>query len=313
MTFQIWNPDWFPLRGQAVFDVQHQHVAAVSRNPTQLDLFVIGNDGHPYSTFWNPSGNPAGWRDWFSLPGQAVFDKNTQQIAAVSRGPNNLDLFVIGNDGGHVWTTFWGPHAPISLDASIDQNKTVVPLQLGLQIGATDGIVIETKWSLSKNGAVIPTTVESVAGPPGGPIDRIYGINEPGSYQITVNRTGIVDPGVETTLTKEFQIRAEVAPPPPPPPPTPAPVSPTCSVELDPDAPISDAFVAVRVFGGGFIAKETLRIDLDGNLAEDSQADASGLYVVRFGIPRGNPPAQHKLQTFGVTSGKKSNLAGITT
>jgi Peptidase A4 family len=102
-----WNKDWFPLPGQAVFDVQHQHVAAVSRNPNQIDLFVIGNDGHPYSTFWNPSGNPSGWREWFSLPGQAVFDVQHQQIAAVSRGPNNLDLFVIGNDGGHVWTTFW--------------------------------------------------------------------------------------------------------------------------------------------------------------------------------------------------------------
>ncbi len=51
--------------------------------------------------------------DWFPLPRQAVFDRKTQKIAAVSRAPGNLDLFVIGNDGGvgttngHVWTTAW--------------------------------------------------------------------------------------------------------------------------------------------------------------------------------------------------------------
>jgi hypothetical protein len=44
-------------------------------------------------------------RDWFPVPGQHVFDHQKQQIAAVSRTPNNLDLFVIGFDN-HVWTTF---------------------------------------------------------------------------------------------------------------------------------------------------------------------------------------------------------------
>jgi hypothetical protein len=40
-----------------------------------------------------------------------VFDSQKQQIAAVSRTPGNLDLFVIGFDN-HVWTTFWGPRIP---------------------------------------------------------------------------------------------------------------------------------------------------------------------------------------------------------
>ena len=43
---------------------------------------------------------------WFPLPGQAVFDRERQQIAAVSRAPGNLDLFVIGFDN-HAWTNFW--------------------------------------------------------------------------------------------------------------------------------------------------------------------------------------------------------------
>ena len=46
-------------------------------------------------------------RDWFPLPGQAVFDRDKQQLAAISRAPGNLDLFVIGFDN-RVWSTFWG-------------------------------------------------------------------------------------------------------------------------------------------------------------------------------------------------------------
>ena len=94
----------FPLPGQAVFDRDKQQVAAVSRAPGNLDLFVIGFDNRVWTTFWNDA---VGWNpDWFPLPGQAVFDREQQQMAAVSRAPGNLDLFVIGFDN-HVWTTFW--------------------------------------------------------------------------------------------------------------------------------------------------------------------------------------------------------------
>ena len=100
----IWNRDWFPLPGEAVFDRNKQQIAAVSRAPGNLDLFVIGFDNHVWSTFWNDAG---GWsRDWFRLPGQHVFDHEKQQLAAVSRAPGNLDLFVIGFDN-HVYSTFW--------------------------------------------------------------------------------------------------------------------------------------------------------------------------------------------------------------
>ncbi|WP_223995391.1 hypothetical protein, partial [Cupriavidus pampae] len=102
---QRWHNDWFSLPGQAVFDRDKQHVAAVSRAPGNLDLFVIGFDNRVYSTFWpNVAGNWNG--EWFPLPGQHVFDHQTQQIAAVSRAPGNLDLFVIGFDN-RVYSTFW--------------------------------------------------------------------------------------------------------------------------------------------------------------------------------------------------------------
>ena len=92
------------LPGQHVFDREKQQVAAVSRAPGNLDLFVIGFDNHIWTTFWNDA---VGWnQEWFPAPGQHVFDREKQQVAAVSRAPGNLDLFVIGFDN-HIWTTFW--------------------------------------------------------------------------------------------------------------------------------------------------------------------------------------------------------------
>lgn len=109
LTFEArrvgWQADWFPLPGQAVFDHEHQQVAAVSRTPGNLDVFVVGFDNHIWTSFWpNAQGN---WNDdFFPLPGQAVFDPVNQQVAAVSRAPGNLDLFIIGFDN-HIWSQFW--------------------------------------------------------------------------------------------------------------------------------------------------------------------------------------------------------------
>ncbi|MGO9719788.1 MAG: hypothetical protein ACLPIG_20150 [Methylocella sp.] len=170
-NFQAWNADWFPLPGQAVFDLNTQHVAAVSRDPGHLDLFVIGNDGgagttngHVWTTTWSSA---TGWNaDWGPLPGQAVFDRSTQKIAAVSRDPGNLDLFVIGNDGGagttngHVWTTAWSSATgwnadwgPLPGQAVFDRNTQKIaavsraPGNLDLFVIGNDSHVWTTAWS----------------------------------------------------------------------------------------------------------------------------------------------------------------------
>ena len=151
-----WNGDWFPLLGQAVFDRERQQVAAVSRAPGNLDLFVIGFDNHVWSTFWN---DQTGWNgDWFPLPGQAVFDRERQQVAAVSRAPGNLDLFVIGFDN-HVWSTFWndqtgwnGDWFPIE-QAVFDRERQQVaavsraPGNLDLFVIGFDNHVWSTFWN----------------------------------------------------------------------------------------------------------------------------------------------------------------------
>src|SRR5436853_6996574 len=71
--------------------------------------------------------NSAWNQDWFPLPGQAVFDRDKQDILAVSRAPGNLDLFVIGFDN-HVWSTFWGPvlvNPAITLRAVEDDGRFI--------------------------------------------------------------------------------------------------------------------------------------------------------------------------------------------
>ena len=107
LTVTYLDAGFFPLPGKAVFDHTKQRIAAVSRAPGNLDLFVNGFDNRVWTTFWNQSG----WNsDWFQLPGTAAFDYTTQQIAAVSRAPGNLDLFVIDSNN-HVWTTYWNEQA----------------------------------------------------------------------------------------------------------------------------------------------------------------------------------------------------------
>jgi len=163
-SFQAWNADWGPLPGQAVFDRSTQKIAAVSRDPNHLDLFVIGNDSHVWTTAWSSA---SGWNaDWGPLPGQAVFDLNTQNIATVSRDPGNLDLFVIGNDGGarttngHVWTTAWSSATgwnadwgPLPGQAVFDRNTQKIaavsraPGNLDLFVIGNDSHVWTTFWA----------------------------------------------------------------------------------------------------------------------------------------------------------------------
>jgi hypothetical protein len=113
MSFPTWNADWRPLPGPEVFDLATQHVAAVSRAPGVLDLFVIGNDSRVWTNNWSQTRTTSGgWNaDWGALPGQAKFNLSTQHVAAVSRAPGVIDLFVIGSDAagnnGHVWTNNW--------------------------------------------------------------------------------------------------------------------------------------------------------------------------------------------------------------
>lgn len=158
-----WALDWFPLPGTAVFDREKQAVAAVSRSARNLDLFVIGFDNRVWSSYWNAEN---GWSsDWFPLPGSAVFDRERQRIAVVSRSLSNLDLFVVGFDN-HVWSTFWSDASGWSSDwfllpgnAVFDREKQHVAVvtrseqNLDLFIIGFDNRVWSTFWNSSTGWA----------------------------------------------------------------------------------------------------------------------------------------------------------------
>jgi hypothetical protein len=80
-------------------------LTAVARRLDHLDLFVVGHDGGIYSTWWQ-EGQP--WADWFRI-GRAEHNvPNTNTVAALARGPDRLDVFVVGHDGG-IYTAAWAP------------------------------------------------------------------------------------------------------------------------------------------------------------------------------------------------------------
>jgi hypothetical protein len=157
MTSETWNPAWSALSGQTIFDSAHQQVVAVSRTADTLDLFATGDDGHIYAAAW---ARLAGWsEDWLWLPGQTVSTTAHQQVTAVSRSADTLDLFVIGDDG-HVYAASWDQSAGWSQDgfqwtgpevfdvahqhvAAVSQSAD----RLDLFVIGDDGHVVTTAWT----------------------------------------------------------------------------------------------------------------------------------------------------------------------
>ena len=79
-------------------------LSAVARTPDNLDVFVSGNDGRVYTSWWSAGHDWSGLNDrWRNIGG---FFPRGAPVAAVARTPNNLDLFITGNDG-RVYTSWW--------------------------------------------------------------------------------------------------------------------------------------------------------------------------------------------------------------
>jgi hypothetical protein len=84
-------------------------IASVSRMPGELDVFYVGNDGGIWTSYWN-----AGWQ-WTTeeiygpssqiQPGPAIAPAGAV-ITATARSAENLDVFVVGLDGGVVQSTW---------------------------------------------------------------------------------------------------------------------------------------------------------------------------------------------------------------
>jgi len=69
-----------------------------------LDLFVTGNDGRVYTSWWHEGQDWSGINNnWRAIGG--FFPVGTT-VTAVARETDQLDLFITGNDG-RVYTSWW--------------------------------------------------------------------------------------------------------------------------------------------------------------------------------------------------------------
>ncbi|MGH3471842.1 MAG: hypothetical protein ACRDPG_07330, partial [Nocardioidaceae bacterium] len=95
------NDNWRPIGG---FFPPNSTVSSVARMSGQLDLFVVGYDGRVYTSWWHEGSDWSGINDnWRPIGG---FFPVGSTVTAVARESDQLDLFVVGNDG-RVYTSWW--------------------------------------------------------------------------------------------------------------------------------------------------------------------------------------------------------------
>lgn len=104
-----WRPDSGGWKGWwRVGNVRAPHrsqVSAVSRSADKLDIFVTDVNGNVMTAAWEPAFTD-GWHGWWHVQGGRAAPG--APVAATVRGPNQLDIFVVGMDG-YVYTAAWQP------------------------------------------------------------------------------------------------------------------------------------------------------------------------------------------------------------
>src|SRR5262249_20549632 len=88
------------VKGDILAQILYVHDVPETRLGTKNLFFAATSTNEVYAFDADDTGT-----GWFQIHPETVFDRTHQRITAVSRGPGNLDLFVIGFDA--VWTTFW--------------------------------------------------------------------------------------------------------------------------------------------------------------------------------------------------------------
>ena len=124
------------------------NLASVVRAPECLDLFVCGNDGRVYNSWWK---NGHGWNGWRSLGGSFT---PGARVSAIARKQDQIDLFICGSDGC-VYTSWWwksrwngwrslgGSFTPGARVSAITRKQN----QIDLFICGNDGCVYTSGWS----------------------------------------------------------------------------------------------------------------------------------------------------------------------
>jgi hypothetical protein len=104
-----WDPSSPQWKGWWAIGSDHTAVGApatcISRSLDNLDVFVADGQGRVLTAHWSPSlGNS--WQGWTQVLGGVTGPGAT--IAAASRRPDYLDVFIVGTDG-RIYTASWQP------------------------------------------------------------------------------------------------------------------------------------------------------------------------------------------------------------
>jgi hypothetical protein len=89
-------------------------IESVAKNPSQIDLFACGKNGRIYTAGWR-SGQM--WSDWHQVGHETFNIPPGSPVNAALLNPNELGLFVCGNDG-RIYTLWWNS------DSSLNWNNT---------------------------------------------------------------------------------------------------------------------------------------------------------------------------------------------
>lgn len=130
--------------------------AAVSRAPDHIDVFILGNDGQVYTSWWHDGDGWSGLNGWQPLGG--AFEP-AARISAVARTADNLDLFSVSGDGnvrtawwqeghawsgiGNAWKAIGGTFPRVGTVAAVSRT----PDLLDLFVTGADGMVYTSWWN----------------------------------------------------------------------------------------------------------------------------------------------------------------------
>jgi Papain-like cysteine protease AvrRpt2 len=160
-------------------------VSAVARTGENLDLFICGNDGRVYTSWWFNGADWSGVNDnWRSIGG---FFPAGAPVSAVARQPDHLDLFICGNDG-RVYTSWW--HAGSDWSGIADNWRSIggffppgarvtavarQPDQLDLFVGGNDGRIYTSWWHAGSDWSGINDNWRPIGGffPVGAPVAAV--------------------------------------------------------------------------------------------------------------------------------------------
>jgi hypothetical protein len=161
-------------------------VSAVARMQDHFDLFVCGDNGHVYTSWWSGASGWSGTKHgWKSLGGWPSFPPGAH-VSALARKPDNLDLFICGNDG-HVYTSSWSAGHKWdgrwqSIGHSFAPGATVaavarMPDHIDLFVCDNDGCVYTSWWSSGSGWSGVTHGWKSLGGrhffPPGAHVSAL--------------------------------------------------------------------------------------------------------------------------------------------